>query len=785
MLLNQLKIILRGIRRSPIFSFINIFGLAGGLACSILILLWVADELSWDHFNKNASRLYRVYINRPGDGGTFTQTVVPLALWDELKKNPAVENISPTNTGANVTLAYKEQKLEKTFLYTGEDFLKMFSFPLIEGDLSNQLNSPSSIVLTQSTAKALFGGQDALGKTIRMDNQKDLTVSGIVADPPAESTLQFQCLIPFQVAVSLDPSYKEIRASWDHASFNLFVELTNGADASKVEAEIRDILKPHGQPDFPQQLMLFPYAKTHLYSKFENGKSIGGAITYVQIFSVIAIAILALACINFMNLATARSEKRSKEVGIRKSVGSRSGQLIRQFLAETMVIATVAFGVALLIVMVALPAYNSLVGKRLFIDYATPVLWGIAILFIIITGFAAGMYPAFILSSFQPARVLKGRSVAGNKGNLPRKIMVTLQFFFSIGLILATVIIYRQVTYLKDRDAGYNKDNLLMIPTTGTIPKLYPSIKNDLLNKALASNVTIASAPVTDLTSWTKIQWEGQRDDQKDYMALISAGNDYAKTLGIKILQGREFEESHNDTLSMMLNQAAVDYMGLKEPLGLVVTMGDRQYTVTGVLDNAIMTSPDSPAQPTLFVDIPQWTSDIMIRMPKGNPHGTLAKIQALFQTYNPEFPFSYSFADQEYNRKFANEELIQKLADIFSALAILISCFGLFGLAAFAAEQRTKEIGIRKVLGASISGILLLFSKEFSRLIFIAFMISTPVTWWVMSRWLSHYPYHIQPRWWMFAGTGIFVLVLTWLIVGITGAKAALTNPVKTLRSE
>lgn len=784
MIRNYLTIAIRNLRRNKVFSFINIFGLALGLACSMFILLWVEDELTWDRFHPNIDRLYRVYINRPGDNGTFTQTSVQLPLWEELKATPGIAAVSPTKD-LNVTLAYNDARIETSSYIVGDEFLKMFRFTFIEGSGDQVLNDPSSIVLTRSTAQALFGNEMALGKAIRIDNKADWKVSAVVEDPPQNSTLQFEALIPFKAAATLLTDLNHALTYWENSSYEMHIEIEPSADVSQLQSRVRDIVKVHSSHK-EQELLLFPLHQSRLYSEFENGQSVGGAIRYVRIFMITAIVILVLACINFINLATARSEKRAKEVGIRKTVGSNRKQLVFQFLSETVLMAVLSFIMAIVLVEGFLPSFNDLINKDLGVDYKDPVVWEMAAVFILITGVVAGSYPAFFLSSFRPMAVLKGKLASGKRGAFPRKVMVTMQFFFSIALLISTVVIYNQINFIKNRKIGYDKNNLLMVPATGDMMDKYEIIKDKLLQKSLATAVSTSSSTVTTIPAWSMPSWDGQREDQQGFYAIISIGHNYVETLGVNMLQGRAFSNQFNDSTSMILNQTAVDQMELENPLGTKVRINGHEYTIVGVMDDIMMGSPYHPAARTIFLFTPSWMDNVLIRLPEtASLSKVMSGIEEVFKEYNPAFPFTFQFADESFGEKFVTEELTGKLANLFAILAIVISCLGLFGLSAFAAEQRTKEVGIRKVLGATLPGIVSLFSKDFSKLVVIAFLFAAPLTWWIMNQWLQQYTYRVEVEWWMIASTGGLVLLLTWIIVGLQAVKAATVNPARSLSNE
>lgn len=783
---NYFIIALRSLQKNGIYSFINIAGLSIGMACSILILLWVGHEVSFDNFHKQRDNIYRVYINSEADNGITTQMAVPLPLWDAFQQERDVVRVVPTDWSRTFLLTVGNQRLYKTGYYAGDDFLHMFSFPVLQGNPARTLSDPSSIVITTSTARALFGSENALGKTIRVDNATDMTVTAVVADVPGNSSFEFDCLLPFTNYMKREPWVEEARTAWGNNSFNLYIQLAEGADINAFEQRVKGLIKKN-QQDSNQEITFLAMPRWRLYADFQDGQSVSGTIVYVRLFTILAVFILVIACINFMNLATARSERRAREVGIRKSIGSRRKELVFQFLGETFLIATMALIIAIGVVEGALPFYNMLVNKTLSISYRDPWLWTAALGIVGFTGLLAGSYPAFYLSAFQPAQVLKGRVHAGRQGAMPRKVMVTVQFFLSITLIACTIIIYRQIDHLRNRPVGYEQAQLMLIQDAGDIMKHYDAIKQSLLDQRVATYVTTSSSPVTAIYAYMGgISWPGKRDDQRAGIATIGIGDDYVSTLGMQILEGRACSQEHADSTAVMLNEAAVEYMGLTKPVGTVLTWNDKPYTVVGVVRNVVMVSPTRNVDPTVYHYSPTWVSDLTLRLPKeGNMSAVIPKIENIFKKYNPAYPFTYRFADDEFAKKFASLQLIGNLANLFAVLSILISCLGLFGLTAFTAEQRTKEIGIRKVLGASIPQVVVLLSREFTLLILVAFTLAAPLAWWYMYTWLDQFAYHTSIPWYILGGAGLLSLVLALSVVSYQAVRAALSNPVNALRSE
>ncbi|MFZ5970564.1 MAG: ABC transporter permease [Bacteroidota bacterium] len=783
---NYLKIALRSILKNGVYSFINVFGLAFGLTCSVLIVLWVVDELSFDQFHANKNELYQVYGNSPADNGIASQSAMPLPLAEALKTaDPDIQYISVTDWGGEHLLQFEDERLMREGLYVSEEFLKMFSFELVKGDVETALKEPSNIVLTEASALALFGNDEAMGKVLRFDNAADLKVAGIVKNPPSNSTFQFEYLVPFGTYMSLQVWVRNSINNWGNNAFQIYAQLRPGADPLALEKRQQNLIKSHLEQS-EMELMLHALPRWRLYSHFENGRSVGGAIEQVRMFSLVAVFILVIACINFMNLATARSEKRAREVGIRKSVGSRRNELIFQFLGESVAVTFIAFTVAICITEMALPFFNDMVGKRLFIDYSHPFFWLASLGIVLLTGLVSGSYPAFYLSSFNAATVLKGKATMKPGSASPRKVLVTLQFIFSIFLITAMIVFNQQVQLGKDRELGYNQENLLLIENTGDIGRNYEVIKHTLIDKGLAVSVTKANSPITRVYAYMgDINWEGKKPEQRAPFATIATEYDYVQTLGMKIKEGRDFSREFNDSTNIIFNQAAIDYMGLKDPIGQTITWNGRTYTIVGVVENVLMSSVYRPVEPTMFVFDPGWFSSMMVRLPAGNASTMLSDMESVFRTYNPAYPFAYLFADLDFQRKFSRIELITQVANLFALLAIVISCLGLFGLAAYTAEQRTKEIGIRKVMGASVTSVVMLLSRDFTLLVLIAFAIAGPGAWWAMDSWLQQYPYRVEVQWWTLSLAGGAALLLALLTVSSQAFRAANSNPAKALRSE
>ena len=787
MIRNYLFTAIRNFSKSKFYTFINIFGLSIGTTCSILILLWVNDELTYDKFLPKSDRLYQLWVNSAFDNKINSWRSVPLPTYEALKTvDSNIKNTAVADWGGDHLLTVGEKKLMMKGYYVSEEFLDMFEFPLKYGDPSKVLADPSSIVITESTAKAFFEEDDPINKIIRVDDKGDLKVVGILKDVPNNSSFEFDYLLPWKYRRQINPWVIENEDRWGNYSFQVFIELNDPGMKDDVNESIKLVLQEHGEEELKPELFLYPMERWRLYSNFENGVEKGGMNDFIHLFTLIAIFISIIACINFMNLSTARSEKRAKEVGIRKSVGSHKFHLILQFIAESILISFVACVLALLVAQLLLPFYNNLVEKELMINYQSWQFWTVSLGLMLLIGLVSGSYPAFYLSSFQPIKVLKGSVQSGKKAGWPRKILVTLQFAISIFLIIATVLIYEQIQLVKNRQIGYDQQNLIMVELNDELKKNYQSLKNELLQSNLVESTTISNSPVTRINSNNFLGWPGKPEEQRVIFTTITCHYDYAKTMGVKILDGRDFSEDFvSDSTAIIVNKAGLDLMKLDDPIGTELDLWESKRTLIGVIDNILMGSPYQEVKP-LFMILDDWGGYITIRIsPTNDLQASLKGIEQIYKKYNAAYPFDYQFVDVEFQEKFKTIEMTNTLAGIFASLAIFITGLGLFGLAAFTAEQRTKEIGIRKVMGATIFGIISLISRDFSRLVIVAFVLTAPLAWWLLNLYLDRYPVRIDIEFWIFPVTGILVLLYALTIVTSQALRAAHANPANSLRDE
>ena len=790
MLKNYFKIALRNLQKNRVYSSINIVGLSVGMAVAMLIGLWIHDELSFNNYFKNYDRIAQVWQFVTFDIKKSTYGVVPIPLADELRtKYSDFESVSMSKNQA-LNLTFGEKKFFRSGSAVEPAFTEMMSLKMLSGNRSGLLDI-NSILLSESLAKAFFGEENALNKLIRIDNKVTVRVTGVYEDFPQNTAFkEISFLTPWNLLLSMDSYAKSALYQWDENSFQLYAQLKSTANFDQVSSKIKDIrMRRDDPPAYKPEFFLHPMSRWHLYSEFENGVNVGGLIQFVWLFGTIGCFVLFLACINFMNLSTARSEKRAKEVGVRKAIGSMRSQLVSQFFSESFLVVGIAFVLSLILVKVSLPMFNTVAEKDIVIPWANPWFWFFGLTFNLLTGIVAGSYPALYLSSFQPLKVLKGNIRVGRFAAVPRKMLVVVQFTVSVTLIIGTIIVFRQIQFAKNRPVGYTKSGLIEIRMNG--PELsmhYGSLRNELRNTGAVVEMAESSGSVTVQDGGTtNFSWPGKSPDAHPLIMSNSVTHDYGKTIGWNLSQGRDFSRAFSmDTSSIILNESALKLTGLKKPLESYVKFNNKEYKVIGIVKDMIKENPFSPVNPSFFVMNYNNVSVINIRLsPEVGVNDALIKVENVFKKYNPESPFIYKFVDQEYAKKFGDEERVGKLATFFALLAILISCLGLFGLASFIAEQRTKEIGIRKVLGASVANLWQLLSVDFLILVIISCLIAAPVANWFMNGWLENYQYRVDISGWIFVTVTLGALFITIITVSYQAIKAALTNPVKSLRSE
>ncbi|GGA97132.1 ABC transporter permease [Puia dinghuensis] len=798
MLKNYFIVAWRNLTKNRVYSAINILGLAAGMAVALLIGLWIWDEVSYNQNFDNYNRVVRVMENSTHGSQKSTFNSVPIPLSVELHTTYAADfrRVSMGSWNVSHALAFGDKQIIKNGMYVQPDFLPMFSVRLIAGSMAS-LNDPRSMILSRTLATTIFGNDDPIGKTIKVDNRSSLKVTGIYEDFPHNCEFgDTYALMAWDGYVADWDWVKNSQTNWDNNSWQLYAQLQDHADLKAVSAKVKRGLEGHDRKDKPE-VVLHPMSKWRLYSEFKNGVNIGGAIQFVNMFAVVGIFVLLLACINFMNLSTARSEKRAKEVGIRKAIGSLHRQLVGQFLGESMLITFVSFCLALLIVQLALPFFNELADKQMNIFWDKPLFWLSAIGFIVITGFIAGSYPAFYLSSFNSVSVLKGTFKAGRFASIPRKVLVVLQFTVSVSLIIATLVVFRQIEYAKDRPIGYDREGLLTIGiNTPDLYAHYGTLRNDLLSSGAIEDITESGSPTTAVYSGQSgFDWPGKDPNLNPTFAVIPVTHDFGKTVGWQFKEGRDFSRDFaTDSAGMVLNETAVKYMGLKEPVVgqtvkyLYSSRTDKNFRILGVIKDMVMESPFEPVKQTVFLMDTSSVGMNIITLRINRNIGAaraLPAIAAIFKRYNPGTPFDYTFNDKDYEKKFDFEQRIGSLASVFTAFAIFISCLGLFGLAAFMAEQRTKEIGVRKVLGASVLHLWGLLSKEFLLLVSLSFVVAIPLSWYLMNGWLKQYDYRTTISAWIFLVTAAMALLITLITVSFQSIRASMANPARSLRSE
>ncbi|MHA4842663.1 ABC transporter permease [Flavitalea antarctica] len=776
---NYFKTAWRNLVRNKSFALTNLVSLTIGITATLLILLWVQSELSWNKHYKNYSSTYQLYANRNFNGNIYTDNSIILPLADALEQElPQVKYATFTSYSEDRILANGDKKLKKSGYRVSKHYFKVFPQKVLKGDPETALAIPDGLVVTRSTALALFNSEDVINKIVRIDNSRDVKIAAVIEDVPGNSSVIFDFISPYNFeAASMQ--------DWVNSYNNVYVQTNGVQEAGVLEKAVNNIVAKHSDNN-NSSYFLHPMEKWRLYSDFKDGKNTGGMITYVKMFSIIAFVILLIGCINFMNLSTARSEKRAREVGIRKTLGSGKSQLMLQFFCESVILAIIALIISIIAVYLLLPVFNVLIGRQLELPVSNWQFWLLSGGIVVFTGLVAGSYPAVYLSSFNPVTVLKGTFLPGKAAATPRRLLVVAQFVISILLISSTLIIYQQIQHVKNRDLGYKNDNLLMLPSTPDISRNIQAIRNELMQSGDVYSLTQTSSPITEIYNYTPApDYEGKPEGQM-IVSSMGVSQDFTKTMGIRIIEGRDFGNTPADTSSMLLNAAAVKTMGLKNPIGAIMRYGDRNFVVRGVTENVVMTSPYQPVDPMIIMYRQSSRGTITIRLNQNTaPQKAIGTIEKVLTKYNPGSPFEYRFVDAEFNRKFVTEELIGKLTNLFAGLAIFICCLGMAGLASYTIERRLREICVRKILGASVQQLLMLIAKEFIKLVMVAFLIAVPLTWWAMNNWLQNYSYRVTVQGWIFGVVGIIVILLTMSIVWLNIARAAYANPATKLKAE
>ena len=800
MLKNYLKIAWRNLIRNKVSSFINVGGLAVGMAVAILIGLWIFDEVSFNRSFKNYNSIGQVMMKQIDIDGWDTYKSVSIPLNTDLRINFKDEFkavVLSTGTLEHI-VSFNEGKFAQSGSFMQPEAPDMFSLDMLKGSSHSALVDPHSIILSQSLAEKLFGSNDPMGKLLKIDNQYTASVTGVYRDLPYNTEFaDVKFIAPFDLMKTLPTWNADREVNWNNNGPVIYVQLNPNRSFADVSARIKNEKFNHvdkaRQQKMRSEVFLQPMSNWHLYDKFDHGVAITSPqLQFVWLYGIIGIFVLLLACINFMNLSTARSEKRAKEVGIRKAVGSLRLQLVSQFYSESLLVALFAFIISLILALLALPWFNNVADKQISILWNNPAFWLACLGFTLFTGMIAGSYPVLYLSSFNPVKVLKGTFKAGRFAAVPRKILVVIQFTVSIILIIGTIIVYRQVLFSKSRPIGYSKEGLIYIDMqTDDIHKHFDAFRNDLLKTGAVTNVAESDGTINQLFSNNGgFSWRDKDPGATDkiYFGTIGVSPDFGKTAGWQFIGGRDFSRATvtADSDAYVINDAAVKYMGLKNPVGETIKRDGKNFRIIGVIKDVLMESPYEPVSPTVFFLGPWSHATVNIRItPFYVTADALAKIEPVFKKYAPAMPFDFKFADADYAKKFATEDRVGKLAGCFAGLAILISCLGLFGLASFVAEQRTKEVGIRKVLGASVVSLWNMLSRDFVILVLLSCLIAMPIAYYYLSQWLQHYQYRTNISWWIFAFAATGAIAIALITVSFQAIKAALANPVKSLRSE
>lgn len=794
MIKNYLLVAIRNVLKNKVFSFINVLGLAIGMACSILILLWVMHELSYDKFHKKKDNIYRVVYERVLDDGSLGKyRKLPFNLGDAMKEEiPEVVNIARYSRGNRVPIIKDDISFyESTVCYADPSILEIFTFPLIKGDPENLFTDIRSIVISERWAKKYFGDENPIGKQLNWNNWQIFTIGGVIENVPENSHINFDLITRFDIwKASWPPSFE-----WDSFEHNIYVELQLDVDLKETEGKIKSLLCKHIEhKDKINKIILQPLTDIHLTTDIRNDHAKVIDVQYIYIYSLIAALILVIACINYINLTTARLVKRSIEIGIRKTLGAERKKIIGQFITESFLVTFTAYILAMMTVEFFLPAFNLLLGKNLQVTYTNPVFLGVIFTILLITTFIAGSYPAFYLSAVQPVKVLKGVFNTGKKAAVFRKTLVILQFSISVFLLTGTIGIYLQMEYISTKKLGFNKDGVVYLPLKGNIGKKYNQFKEELMASSNILGVSIKNSIPTDITRREKVSWEGKRSSSDLIMNTEIIGFDYFKTMGIKFISGRDFTKEHSADVdrAVVIDENTSRQLNFKDPVGRIIQVGEKRFEIIGVINKTNFLPLHSEAEPRLYLLADQYTDNIwnldgvvLIKINTRDIKSAVEKINLAWKNINPKIPIDLNFLDERYNRLYESEKQTTQTLTYFTLLAVFISCLGLFGLVTFTLEQKRKEIAIRKTFGASDTKLVWGFIKAFSSLVLVAFLIAAGPAYYFLYKWLNGFAYHIIPGPELFLGVGIILFAITLLTVGFNSIKATRANPIRNLRDE
>jgi putative ABC transport system permease protein len=785
MIKNYFKTALRNLWKNGAYSFLNISGLAVGIACAALIFLWVEDELTYNHYFSNRDNLYKVKDRQTYEGNTFTFDATPGPFAQGIKAEiPGIKNTARTTWGNQVLFSLDDKTIYEQGLYVDSSFLTMFQLQFLKGKASNAFGQLHSLVISEKMAKKFFESTDVVGKTLKINNEQDYVITGVIKDLPKNVSFKFNWLSPFKIYEDQNTWLKQ----WGNNGVATYVEVDPTANINAINKKLDGYIQTKGD-GLNAKMSIYPMNRWRMYDSFVNGKEVPGRIKYVNLFSLIAWIILIIACINFMNLATARSEQRAREVGVRKVLGAEKKRLILQFIGESMMMSFISALLAIAVIYGVLGAFNALVEKELVVDIFKPVHILALLVIMFLCGLLAGSYPAFYLSSFNLIVVLKGLKLKnGASAVFIRKGLVIVQFSISVILIISTIIIYQQIQHVKDRDLGYNKQDLLYMNLRGDMKTHFDVIKNDLVQTGAVQNVSMSNNMVLQLGSNTgDFSWEGKDPSKQVLITVEAVTPGYISTMGMKLKDGRDFYANiKSDSNNVIINNALAKTIGAKRIVGSILNYNNSKFTIVGVINDFVYNNMYTAAAPLVLYSDTSNVNILTVRLKPNTDIGTaMPVLEKAIKKDSPGYPVEFNFVDEQFNQYFKTESLIGKLAGVFAVLAIVISCLGLFGLAAFTAERRTKEIGIRKVLGATVSNLATLLSKDFLILVGISCVIAFPVAWWAMKNWLHDYDYKINISVWIFIAAAVLAILIALITVSFQAIRAALSNPVKSLRSE